>query len=89
VAHLSGNRTQAMELANRCLENTLKTDDRIMHGCAYRLWGDLTRAENPAAAVRYYRQARDAFHQAGDTVACREMDDRLSASSQAMICSRI
>ena len=76
VEDLLGNRGRARELAHRCLEVGLATQDPVMHGCAWRLLGDLSVPGEANEARRCYGEARRAFEQAGDEVACREIDER-------------
>lgn len=78
VESLLGNQKSAIEIANRCLAVSMKTKDMVMHGCAYRLLGDLSRSEWPDMATSYYYKARKAFEEAGDKIACGEVDERLT-----------
>jgi tetratricopeptide (TPR) repeat protein len=79
VASLLGNGGAAKELGRRCMAASLETADPVMHGCAYRLLGDLARAEDPNEARRHYDRALAAFAEAGDQTACDEIDVRLEA----------
>ena len=78
VESLRGNRGAALELAERCLVAGLATEDRVMHGCAHRLLGDLAASGQEEKARRCYLKARCAFEEAGDQVACAEIDERLA-----------
>lgn len=80
VESLVGNRQSALELANRCLVGSLATEDKILHGCAYRLLGDLSRPDSEERARGFYRKARSAFEDAGDPIACGEIDERLATT---------
>lgn len=76
---LIGNHGSALRLAGHCLAVSMKTEDRVMHGCALRLLGDLHRQGSPDQAKVYYGKSREAFNVAGDEVACREIDERMEA----------
>lgn len=76
IESLAGDRDLALELADRCLAVSLATEDKIMHGCAYRLPGDLWRRDCPEKARDYYRKSRKAFEDGGDIIACGEIDER-------------
>jgi len=82
VESLVGNMASALEHANRCLVVSLDTEDKIMHGCAYRLLGDLWRHYCPGKACSYYHKSRRAFEGAEDEIACGEIDDRLETITQ-------
>jgi len=77
VESLFGNHGSAVKLAERCLVLSMTTEDKVMHGCAYRLLGDLSRHECPSKARSYYLGSRRAFEEAEDRIACREIDERL------------
>ena len=79
VEDLLGNPGRARELANRCLEVGLATEDLVMHGCAWRLIGDLSLPGKAEEARRAYGEARRAFERAGDEVACLEIDERMAS----------
>jgi tetratricopeptide (TPR) repeat protein len=78
VASLREDRMEARTLARRCLAIGLETTDPVMHGCAFRLLADVTREADPERARRLYHRARAAFAQAGDAIACDEIDERLA-----------
>lgn len=75
---LIGNRDSALILARECHAKSMETDDQVMHGCAWRLLGDLSRDDSPEMARGHYERSRRAFMDAGDDVACRGIDGRLS-----------
>ena len=79
VQSLLGNGDHALELASRGLEVSLTIEDRVMRGCAFRLLGDLSNPGRMHEARRYYDQARSAFEEAGDEVACVEIEERLAS----------
>ena len=76
IEKLIGNQDSSLELAKRCLVESLETSDSIMHGCAYRLLGDLLFHDCREKANVFYDKARKAFSEAGDTIACSEIDER-------------
>jgi len=79
VASLLGDGCAAKELGRRCMAASRKTVDPVMHGCAYRLLGDLARDDDPNEARRFYGRALAAFAEAGDQTACDEIEVRLGA----------
>ena len=79
AASLLGNGGAAKELGRRCMAASRETADLVMHGCAYRLLGDLVRDEDPYEARRLYSRALAAFAEAGDQTACDEIEVRLQA----------
>jgi len=79
VQSLLGHREEALQLAENCLALSKKTDNPVMHGCAWRLLGDLYRSANPKHARDHYVQARAAFAQADDHVACADIDSRMQS----------
>jgi tetratricopeptide (TPR) repeat protein len=79
VESLFGNHDSAVKLAERCLVLSMTTKDKVMHGCAYRLLGDLSRHECPSKARSYYLESLRAFEEAEDRIACGEIDDRLKS----------
>jgi tetratricopeptide (TPR) repeat protein len=77
IESLIGNQEAAMTFAKECLALSMATEDKIMHGCAYRLLADLSRDDRSDKALNYYNKSRKAFEEAGDRIACREIDDSL------------
>ncbi|MBN1916340.1 MAG: tetratricopeptide repeat protein [Verrucomicrobia bacterium] len=77
VRNLLGRREEALPLAEDCLALSRRTDNPAMRGCAWRLLGDLHRSANPKLAQDHYMQARAAFVEANDAVACAEIDSRM------------
>jgi len=79
VNDLLGNQDVASKLATLCLALSLSTEDNIMHGCAYRLMGDLFRKNSFEKAKMYYRNSLEAFEKAKDNIACNEIKERLNS----------
>jgi tetratricopeptide (TPR) repeat protein len=78
IESLIGEPNLALDLANHCLVVSMTTEDQIMHGCAYRLLGDLLRLDLPDKARLYYHKSRQSFKDAGDQIACEEIDQRVN-----------
>jgi tetratricopeptide (TPR) repeat protein len=78
IESLIGEPSLALDLANHCLVVSMTTEDKIMHGCAYRLLGDLLRLDFPDKARINYHKSRKSFEDAGDQIACGEIDQRVN-----------
>jgi tetratricopeptide (TPR) repeat protein len=78
IESLIGELSLAFDLANQCLVVSMTTEDKIMHGCAYRLLGDLLRLDFPDKARIHYYKSRKSFEDAGDQIACGEIDQRVN-----------
>ena len=78
IAHLSNNHDTAMKFAEQCLDLSMLTNDKIMQGCAHRLMGDLLRHSEPDSARSHYETSRILFEEAGDLIASREIDEKLT-----------
>jgi tetratricopeptide (TPR) repeat protein len=78
VESFIGEPSLALDLANHCLVVSMTTEDKITHGCAYRLLGDLLRLDFPDKARINYHKSRKSFEDAGDQIACEEIDQRVA-----------
>ncbi len=74
-----GNIEDAFAYANRCLLETAKCDDPIMHGCAYRLLGDLYHRHSVAIALSCYNEAIEHFSKGMDPRAVDDVKERIAA----------
>ena len=77
IAHLSNNHDAAMKFAEQCLDLSVLTNDKVMHGCAHRLLGDLLCQNDPDSARSHYEKSCMLFGKAGDPIACREVNEKL------------
>ncbi len=70
---------QAHTYAESCLQQALCCDDQVMRGCAWRLSGELAKAESQIARAREcFQNAIEAFEAGDDGIAAAEIRLHLS-----------
>lgn len=75
--HMLGNIEEALLLANRCFYYSEKCDDPIMHGCSYRILGDLYYNYSTELCLVFYEIAKLRFSKGMDPRAINDIDERI------------
>ena len=75
--HMLENYEAALRHASRSFLMSQKCDDLIMHGCAYRLLGDLYSSYCKEVGLAFYSQAKNCFSRGMDPRAVEDMEQRI------------
>lgn len=77
--HMLENREEAFKYATQSFLVSQKCEDPIMHGCAYRLLGDLYSSFCKEIGLTFYDQAKNYFSKGMDPRAVKDIDQRIES----------